>query len=53
MENKEFIIEIIAQICDYAVRNGIKPDDTLKTIATNILGLLEISSFNNWKERET
>lgn len=52
MENKEFIIEIIAQICDYAVRNGIKPNDTLETIARSILGLLEISNFDKWKERE-
>ena len=53
MKDNEFLIEIIAQICDYAVRNGMEPDDTLETIAGSILELLEISTFDNWKERGT
>jgi hypothetical protein len=30
-----------------------EPDETLRTVANNILMLLEISSFNSWgKDRE-
>ena len=35
-----------------AVTNGMEPDDTLATVADNILSLLEISTFNNWKPKE-
>lgn len=49
MDDTEFMTHIIAEICNYAVLNGIDPDDTLGTVADNILALLEISTFNNWK----
>lgn len=45
----EFLAQIIEQICDYAVKNGMEPDDTMKTIANNLLSLLEISTFNGWE----
>ena len=50
MDDAEFMTHIIGEICDYAVRNGMEPDDTLHTIADNIKALLKISTFNNWKE---
>ena len=49
MSDTEFMTHIISEICNYAVENGMEPDDTLGTIADNILSLLEISTFNNWK----
>ena len=48
MGDAEFMTHIIGEICDYAVRNGMEPDDTLHTIADNIKALLEISTFNGW-----
>ena len=58
----EFMSHVIAEICNYAVANGMEADDTLATIANNILSLLEISTFNgsffrfldffNWKPEE-
>ena len=48
MDGTEFMTHIIAEICNYAVLNGMEPDDTLGTVADNILSLLEISTFNNW-----
>lgn len=50
MDDTKFMADIIARICDYAVVNGMEPDDTLKTVAENILALLEISTYNNWKQ---
>ena len=44
----EIISSIITQICDYAVNNGIEPNDTLKRISSNILFIGEISDFNDW-----
>lgn len=49
-KDMEFMNKIVAEICDYAVENGMIPDDTLSTVAQNILGLLQISTFNNWKK---
>lgn len=48
----ELLSSIISQICDYAVDNGLEPDDTIKTIAGNLKALCEISSFNNWRKEE-
>lgn len=52
MSDNEFMVKIIGDICNYAVENGMEPDDTLSTVADNILSLLEISTFNNWKTKE-
>ncbi len=51
MTQEEFMTHIISEICDYAVKNSMEPDDTLSTIADNIKVLLEISTFNGWKRR--
>lgn len=48
MNDNEFMVKIIGDICNYAVANGMEPDDTLSMVADNILSLLEISTFNNW-----
>ena len=50
MSDEKFMTDIIAQICGYAIKNGYEPDDTLKTVAENILKILEISTFNGWRE---
>lgn len=47
----KFLVEIIAQICDYAIDNGMKPNDTIMIIANNMLLLTEISNFDNWERR--
>lgn len=52
MSDAEFMSHIIAEICNYAVANGMEPDDTLGTVADNILAMLEISTFNNWTIKE-
>lgn len=46
--DSEFFTSIISQICDYAVDNGLDPDDTLKSIAAYIVSLTEIASFREW-----
>ena len=48
----DFLAEIIAQICDYAVDNGINPTDTVITVAKNLFALTKISNFDNWKRRD-
>lgn len=50
MDDAEFMTHIICEICDYAVANGMEPNDTLNTILDNIKALLKVSTFNNWKE---
>lgn len=46
----ELLKSIISLICNYAVDNGLEPDDTIKTIAGNLQALCEIATFNNWYE---
>ena len=48
MNDADFMTHIICEICDYAVKNRMEPNDTLATIADNIKELLKISTFNNW-----
>lgn len=50
MKDENFLVDVISRICNYAVKNGYEADETLKIISENILTLLEISTFNNWKE---
>ena len=50
MTQEEFMAHIIKEICDYAVDNSMGPDDTLLTIADNIIKLVSISTFNGWKK---
>ena len=49
MSDAEFMAHIIGEICDYARKNEMEPDDTLRTVSDNIKVLLEISTFNHWK----
>jgi hypothetical protein len=44
--------EIISQICDYAVDNGLNPTDTVNVIANNLVMIGEITNFDDWKRRE-
>lgn len=48
----DFMNKIISTVCDYAVDNDLDVGDTLKTVANNILAILEIASFKNWKKTE-
>ena len=50
-KDMEFLSEIISQICDYAVDNGLNPTDTVKTLGNNLILITEISSFDNWHRR--
>ena len=52
MNDNEFLTQIISEICDYAVKHNMEPDDTLKTIADDINCLLEIGTFNHWAPQE-
>ena len=47
----KFMTEIISQICDYAVDNGLNPTDTVNVIANNLVMIGEISNFDNWNRR--
>lgn len=42
----EFLTHILFEIRDYAKLCGQEPDDTLRTVAEWILGLLKIATFN-------
>ena len=37
--------DIMSQICNYAIENGMKPTETLKTVANNILMITENIEF--------
>jgi hypothetical protein len=47
----KFMAEIISQICDYAVDNGLNPTDTVMVIANNLSFMADISNFDNWERR--
>ena len=45
----DFFKNILVQICNYAVKNNLQPDETIEIIAKSMLALLKISTFNSWK----
>ena len=49
-DDKKFMVHLITEICDYAKRNNMEPDDTIKIVCNNFLAMLEISTFNGWNE---
>lgn len=51
-EDTDFLGEIIAQICDYAVGNNMSPTLTVRIVGENLVKLTTIASFENWKRRE-
>ena len=44
----KLMVDIISTICDYARANRYEPDETLRTVANNILSFLSIASLNEW-----
>ena len=48
--DEEFMVYILMTIKDYAIENGMDPDETIKIIAENMLSILKIATFNS-KER--
>ena len=51
MKDMDFLTNIISEICDYAVSNGMEPDDTIEAIANYLHAILKISTFNNWEHK--
>lgn len=51
-DDTDFFTSILVQICDYAVKNNLKPDETIEIVAENMLSLLKISTFNEWGEKK-
>ena len=48
----QFKSHIISEVCEYAIEHNIEPDAALALIANNILDMLEIATFNEWKHKE-
>ena len=48
----ELLKNVLVQICDYAVKNNLQPDETIKIIAESMMSILKISTFNEWKVKE-
>ena len=47
-DDAKFQSHILTEICNYAVEQGMEPDDTVRTIANNLLAMLNICTFNGW-----
>lgn len=52
MNDIDFMAHVISEVCNYAVKNDMEPNETLRTVADNILALLEVGSFNRWGKDE-
>lgn len=50
-KDSELIIQVISLIASYAVENDMSPNETIKTVAENMLGLLKIATFENWEKK--
>ena len=49
-DDEGLLTAVVTKICDYAVNNNLSPDESLKIVSENILAILEIASFNNWRK---
>ena len=48
-DDMEFVMDIMTEIAEYAVKNQMIPDETINTVAENMIALLEIVTLNEWK----
>jgi hypothetical protein len=46
--DRDFLVNLINSICSYVVANDMSPNDTIVTIAKNLLMLSELANFDNW-----
>lgn len=52
-QDNDFFVNIICRICNYARKNEMSPDETIKTIGQNLVDLTTIASFDNWEIKDT
>lgn len=50
-KDSELMIQVISLIASYAVENDMSSNETIKTVAENMLGLLKIATFENWEKK--
>ena len=48
-DDMEFVMDIMTEIAEYAVKNQMIPDDTIRTVAENMIAFLEIATLNEWE----
>ena len=51
-QDRKFLIDILFKIRDYARDNDMDEDETIRTVAENILALLEIATFKGTEGKE-
>lgn len=51
-KDSELLTQVISLIASYAIENKMSPNETIKTVAENMLCLLEIATFENWEKKE-
>lgn len=51
-KDSELMAQVISLIASYAIENEMSPNETIKTVAENMLGLLEIATFENWRKKD-
>lgn len=51
-KDSELMAQVISLIASYAIENKMSPNETIKTVAENMLCLLEIATFENWEKKE-
>ena len=51
-KDSELTTQVISLIASYAIENDMSPNETIKTVAENMLDLLKIATFENWEKKE-
>lgn len=51
-KDSELMTQVISLIASYANENKMSPNETIETVAKNMLVLLEIATFENWEKKE-
>ena len=51
-KDSELMTQVISLIASYANENKMSPNETIETVAKNMLILLEIATFENWEKKE-
>lgn len=46
---KSLLTYVVCFICEFAKENGMSPNKTLESVANDILSMIKIGDFDEWK----
>lgn len=47
-----FVVHIMCAIAEYAIKNNLEPDSTIRTVSENMIRFLDVATFNELRGKQ-